>query len=74
MITEIRELTTIKKTNEITSEQILGWTKRVQAQRAQKAILEEATKESLETYQQINSPNNTKRNTNCKITAERVYL
>ena len=35
----IRELTTIEKTNEITSEQILAWTRRVEAQRAQKVLI-----------------------------------
>ena len=46
MITEIiKELITIEKTNEITSKQVLGWTRRVEAQRVQKAV-PEATKES----------------------------
>ena len=36
----IRELIAIQKTNEITSEQVLVWLKRVQAQRAQKALTE----------------------------------
>ena len=37
----------IKKANEVTSEQILAWARRVEAQRAQKAITE-ATKEIKE--------------------------
>ena len=48
MMTEIeREQAAVKKTNEITSEQALCWAKRVEAQRAQKTILEPA-KESKE--------------------------
>ena len=61
MMTEIlRELMPIKKTNEITSEQVLSW-----AKRAQKAILE-AAKVSKElktvkrTDKQDNGPNNAK--------------
>ena len=37
----------IKKTNEISSVQVLCWAKRVEVQRAQKAVLE-ATKETEE--------------------------
>ena len=40
MTDKIRELTTTKRTNEITSEQALGSPKRAEAQRGQKAILE----------------------------------
>ena len=35
----IKELTTIQKTSDISSEQLLEWAKRVKAQRAQRAIL-----------------------------------
>ena len=35
----------MKKTNEITNEKVLSWARRVEAQRAKKAILD-ATKES----------------------------
>ena len=45
----IRELTLIKRTNEITSKQVLCWAKRVEAQRAPKAILL-ATKENKVQY------------------------
>ena len=38
----IKELTAIQKTDEITSKQVLHWANRVQAQRAQKAIIEVA--------------------------------
>ena len=44
MMEKIRELSTIKETNKVTSEQVLCWTKKVEVQRAQKALLE-ATKE-----------------------------
>ena len=45
MMTEIRrELTAIKKTNEITSKEVLAWVRRVEAQTAQKALIE-TTKE-----------------------------
>ena len=48
MTTEIlRELTAIKKTNEITSEQVLSWARRVKVKRAQKALIE-ATKDRKE--------------------------
>ena len=48
MMTEIiEELTTIKKTNEITSNLVLSWTNRVKPQTVQKAILYR-TKESRE--------------------------
>ena len=43
----IRELTAIKKTNEITSEQVLPWARRVVVQRTQKALTK-ATKASKE--------------------------
>ena len=46
MMTElIRELTTVKKTSKITSEQVLDWARIVKAQRAQKLLIE-ATKDS----------------------------
>ena len=48
MITQIiRELTAIKRTNEITSEQVLFWSRRVQVQRAQKVYMG-ATKDNKE--------------------------
>ena len=41
MMTEIiRELTAPKKTTEVTSELVLCWDRKVEAQRAQKAILD----------------------------------
>ena len=43
----INVLTSIKKSNEITSEQVLSWAKSVEVQRAQKPILD-ITKESME--------------------------
>ena len=39
-----RELTTIKNTNEITSEHVLCWAKRVEVQRAKKAMIEDTKK------------------------------
>ena len=45
MIESIRELTTIKRANEIRSEQVLSWSKRVEVQKVQKAKLD-TTKES----------------------------
>ena len=46
MMTDIiREWTAIKKTNEVTSEQVLAWTRRMEAQRTQKTLIE-ATKEN----------------------------
>ena len=36
----ILEFTKVKKTNEINSEQVLAWTRRVEAQTAQKAFME----------------------------------
>ena len=48
MMTEIiKELTAIKRTNEITSDHVLNWAERENVQRVQKAILD-TTKESLE--------------------------
>ena len=41
----IRELTVIKKTNVITSKQVLAWARRVESQIVQKAIIE-ANKEN----------------------------
>ena len=43
MTETIRELTAIKMTNEITSEQVLAWTKKVEEEGTQKALLK-ATK------------------------------
>ena len=44
MMTEIiRELITVLKTSDLTSEHVLAWVRRVKAQRAQKAFIE-ATK------------------------------
>ena len=40
----IRELTKAKESADITSEQVLGWVKRVEAQRAQSAIMDSLTK------------------------------
>ena len=41
MVTQIiQELTTVKKINEITSEQVVSWAKRVESHRAQKAFME----------------------------------
>ena len=46
MMTEIiRELTAIKKTNKVTSEQVLASARRVETQRVQKALIR-TTKES----------------------------
>ena len=45
----IKELITYRKTNEITSDKVLSWTEMVEAQRAQKAILD-TLKESKEFY------------------------
>ena len=36
----IKESTILKDMNEVTSEQVLGWTKGIQAQRSQKVMLE----------------------------------
>ena len=47
MMTKIIRELTIKKTNEINSQQIIFWTRRVKAQRAQKTILD-TTKERKE--------------------------
>ena len=47
MIQIFWDLTAVKKMNEITSEQIFGWARRVAAQRAQKAVIE-AKKHSKE--------------------------
>ena len=67
IITEIiKELTTIKKTNEITGDQMLSWTKRVEAQTAQKAILY-ITKESRE------SDIIKKAKENCDNTKQKTY-
>ena len=59
----IRELTAMKTTSEITSEQVLCWAKRIEAQRVQKAMLE--TKKESKDFdtvkgidQQSNSSNN----------------
>ena len=63
----ICELSMIKRANEITTEPVLCWARRVDALRAQKAILE-VSKESRRfdavkrTDQQCISQNNTKRN------------
>ena len=47
-MTEIMQaLTTRKKTNEVTRKQVLAWLRHVEAQRAQKTIIQ-ATKESNE--------------------------
>ena len=48
MMEIIRQLTALKETNEVTSEQVLCWAKRVEAQRVQKVLLEaiEEIKES----------------------------
>ena len=44
MLTEIiRELTKAEESADITSEQVLGWAKRVEAQRAQSAIMDSLT-------------------------------
>ena len=56
----LRELTAIKKTNEITSEHILGWTMTVEAHMAKKALIK-ATKESrhFDTMNKQEQKNNT---------------
>ena len=47
MMTEIiKELATVKKTNEVTSEQVYSWTKGVEVQRAHKVTLD-TNKESM---------------------------
>ena len=44
MLTEIiKELTKPKESADITSEQVLGWAKRVEAQRAHSAIMDSLT-------------------------------
>ena len=67
MITEIiRELTVIKRTNEITIKQVLSWAKTAEAQRAQKVILD-VTKQNREFNLIMQSGKHGSDNSNTKI-------
>ena len=75
----IIELTMFKMTNKIINGRVLWWVKRVEAQRAHRAVIE-ATKESKEfdtlkkSNQQSNSMGSTDTETYCQTTANTMGL